>query len=171
LSSSLPSLLLQHPFHGREGASHNHFVTASTPSLGLPMHTEETQTPSVGPVDLDSAMFPAMLTVATSNQLPVHQGASLSKPVCKSNSQSDSQSPSQSPSQGPSQSHSQSQFVTASTPSLGLPMITGETQTPSVGQVGLASVMFPAMLTAVTSNQLPVHQGCLSFPFFDIFPK
>merc|ERR1712158_139754 len=115
LSSSLPLLLLQHPFHGREGASHNHFVTASTPSLGLPMHTEETQTPSVGPVDLDSAMFPAMLTVATSNQLPVHQGASLSKPVCKSNSQS--------------------QFVTASTPSLGLPMITGETQTPSVGQV------------------------------------
>ena len=45
------------------------------------MHTEETQTPSVGPVDLDSAMFPAMLTVATSNQLPVHQGASLPTPV------------------------------------------------------------------------------------------
>merc|ERR1711997_1055351 len=104
-------------------------------------------------------MFPAMLTVATSNQLPVHQDASLSKPVCKSNSQSDSQSHSQSPSQGPSQSPSQSQFVTASTPSLGLPMTTGETQTPSVGPVGLASVMFPAMLTVVTSNQLPVHQG------------
>merc|ERR1712032_772660 len=81
LSSSLPSLLLQHPFHGREGASHNHFVTASTPSLGLAMHTEETQTPSVGLVDLDAVMFPATLTVATSNQLPVHQGASLPTPV------------------------------------------------------------------------------------------
>merc|ERR1712212_97597 len=133
LSSSLPLLLLQHPFHGREGA--NHYVTASTPSLGLAMHTEETQTPSVGPVGLASVMFPAMLTVVTFNQLPVHQGASLSKPVCKSNSQKYSQGPSQSPSQGPSQSHSQSQFVTASTPSLGLPMTTGETQTPYVGQV------------------------------------
>merc|ERR1712228_692754 len=130
---------------------HNHYVTASTPSLGLAMHTGETQTPSVGPVGLDSVMFPAMLTVATSNQLPVHQGASLSKPVCKSNSQS--------PSQSPSQSHSQSQFVTASTPSLGLTIHTGETQAPSVGLVDLASVMFPAMLTVVTSKQLPADQG------------
>ena len=40
----------------------------------------------------------------------------------------------------------------------------GETQTPSVGPVGLASAMFPAMLTVVTSNQLPAHQGCLSVP-------
>ena len=40
----------------------------------------------------------------------------------------------------------------------------GETQTPSVGQVGLASVMFPAMLTVVTSKQLPADQGCLSLP-------
>merc|ERR1711936_1233236 len=135
------------------GASH--FVTASTPFLGLSMHTGEIQTHSVGPVGLASAMFPAMLIVVTSNQLPAHQGASLSRPVCKSNSQSDSKSPSQGPSQGPSQS----QFVTASTPSLGLPMIIGETQTPSVDPVGLASAMFPAMLTVVTSNQLPVHQG------------
>merc|ERR1719397_1458148 len=98
-----------------------------------------------------------MLTVVTSNQLPAHQGASLSKPVCKSNSQSDSQSPSQGP--------SQSQFVTASTPSLGLPMIIGETQTPSVGPVGLASAMFPAMLTVATSNQLLADQGVsLSMP-------
>merc|ERR1719397_885059 len=98
-------------------------------------------------------MFPATLTVATSNQLPAHQGASLSKP--------DSQSNSQSPSQGPSQS----QFVTASTPSLGLTMNTGETQTHSVGQVGLASVMFPAMLTVATSNQPPADQGAsLSMP-------
>merc|ERR1739842_142685 len=84
LSSSLPSLLLQHLFHGREGANHNHFVTASTPSLGLAMPTGETQSPSVGPVGLASAMFPAMLTVVISNQLPVHQDASLSTPVmCK----------------------------------------------------------------------------------------
>merc|ERR1711936_1235604 len=127
------------------GASH--FVTASTPLLGLSMHTGEIQTHSVGQVGLASAMFPAMLTVVTSNQLPAHQGASLSRPVCQSHSQ------------GPSQGPSQSQFVTASTPSLGLPMIIGETQTPSVDPVGLASAMFPAMLTVVTSNQLPVHQG------------
>merc|ERR1739842_112999 len=87
LSSSLSSPLLQHLFHGREGANHNHFVTASTPSLGLAMPTGETQSPSVGPVGLASAMFPAMLTVATSNQLPPHQGASLSTPVmCKGES-------------------------------------------------------------------------------------
>ena len=40
----------------------------------------------------------------------------------------------------------------------------GETQSPSVGPVGLASAMFPAMLTVVTSSQLPLHQGCLSLP-------
>ena len=34
----------------------------------------EIQSPSVGPVDLASAMFHATLTVATSNQLPAHQG-------------------------------------------------------------------------------------------------
>ena len=42
----------------------------------------------------------------------------------------------------------------------------GETQTPSVGPVGLASAMFPAMLIAATSNRLPAHQGGLSFPWY-----
>merc|ERR1712192_212467 len=121
-------------------------------------NTGETQTPSVGPVGLASAMFPAMLTVVTSNQLPVHQGASLSTPVCKSNSQSHSQSN--------IQSHSQSHFVNASTPSLGLIMITGETQNPSVmDPMGLASAMFPATLTVATSVRLPADQGAsLSTP-------
>merc|ERR1712192_227174 len=125
-------------------------------------NTGETQTPSVGPVGLASAMFPAMLTVATSNQLPVHQGASLSTPVCKSNSQSHSQSNSQSH----SRSNSQSRFVNASTPSLGLIMITGETQNPSVmDPMGLASAMFPATLTVATSVRLPADQGAsLSTP-------
>ena len=40
----------------------------------------------------------------------------------------------------------------------------GEIQSPSVGPVGLASVMFHATLTVATSNQLPAHQGCLSLP-------
>ena len=40
----------------------------------------------------------------------------------------------------------------------------GETQTPSVGPVGLASAMFLAMLTVATSNRLPAHQ--VVFPFF-----
>merc|ERR1712192_264693 len=121
-------------------------------------NTGETQTPSVGPVGLASAMFPAMLTVATSNQLPVHQGASLSTPVCKSNSQSHSRSN--------SQSRCQSHFVNASTPSLGLIMITGETQNPSVmDPMGLASAMFPATLTVATSVRLPADQGAsLSTP-------
>merc|ERR550525_1536253 len=67
--------------HSRRQANHNHFVNASTPSLGLAMHTGEIQSPSVGPVGLASVMFHATLTVATSNQLPAHQGASLSTPV------------------------------------------------------------------------------------------
>ena len=40
----------------------------------------------------------------------------------------------------------------------------GETQTPSVGPVGLASAMFPATLTVAISNQPPAHQGCFSLP-------
>merc|ERR1712130_27506 len=55
----------------------SHFANASTPSLDIPMHTGETQTPCVGPRGQEFATLTAMLTVATSNQLPAHQGASL----------------------------------------------------------------------------------------------
>merc|ERR1712172_378981 len=54
LSSSQPLWLLQHPFLRDLGASR--FVNASTPSLALPGHTGETQTPSVGPMGLASAL-------------------------------------------------------------------------------------------------------------------
>jgi len=83
LSSSLPLRLLQHPF--LEGpwimTMTSHFVNASTPSMGLAMHTGETQTPSVVPMGLASAMFPATLTATTSNPLLAQQGASLEQPV------------------------------------------------------------------------------------------
>merc|ERR1739838_57221 len=75
LSSSQPLLLLQHHFLKDLGASR--FVNASTPSLALPMLTGERQTASVDLVGLASATFPATLTVATSNPLLAHQGASL----------------------------------------------------------------------------------------------
>merc|ERR1712130_638217 len=58
-----------------------HFVSVSTPSLGLPMRTGETQTPSVGKMDLASVMCPATLTVATSSKPQAYQGASLSMPA------------------------------------------------------------------------------------------
>merc|ERR1712198_270111 len=102
LSSSLPLRLLQHPNAmtrkrqptrrptQQQRSTHciqrlqriqediiSHFANASTPSLDIPMHTGETQTPCVGPRGQEFATLTAMLTVATSNQLPVHQGASL----------------------------------------------------------------------------------------------
>ena len=42
----------------------------------------------------------------------------------------------------------------------------GETQTPSVVPMGLASAMFPATLTATTSNPLLAQQGFLSFSLY-----
>merc|ERR1712032_654425 len=80
LSSSLPLWLLQHPCLGASLIA-SRFVNASTPSLGLAMHTGETQTTSVGLAGLASATFLATLTVATSNPLLAHQGASLVQPV------------------------------------------------------------------------------------------
>merc|ERR1712203_1331613 len=59
----------------------SHFVTASTPSLGLPTHGRETLTPSVVLVGLASVMSTATPTAATNNQPPARQGASLPRPV------------------------------------------------------------------------------------------
>merc|ERR1711971_563151 len=96
LSSSQPLWLSQHPFlkqwggrrvrllrfcWARQGAAEQgaQGVIASTPSLGRPMKTRETQNHSASP--MNSATFPATVTVPTSNPLPMHQGASLSCPV------------------------------------------------------------------------------------------
>merc|ERR1711971_701230 len=68
----------------------SHFANASTPSMGNPMHTGETRTPSVGPRDQGSATSTATLTVATSSLLPVHRGASLPWPVTSSRAQNGS---------------------------------------------------------------------------------
>merc|ERR1712210_162940 len=68
----------------------SHFANASTPSMGNPMHTGETRTPSVGPRDQVSATSTATLTVATSSLLPVHPGASLPWPVTSSRAQNGS---------------------------------------------------------------------------------
>merc|ERR1712037_530197 len=68
----------------------SHFANASTPSMGSPMHTGETLTPSVGPRDQGSATSTATLTVATSSPLPVHRGASLPWPVTSSRAQNGS---------------------------------------------------------------------------------
>merc|ERR1711971_1260315 len=54
-----------------------------------------------------------------------------------------------------------SRFVNASTPSLALPMLTGETQATSVDPMGLASATFPATLTVATSNPQLSHQGAV----------
>merc|ERR1711971_526045 len=69
----------------------SHFANASTPSMGNPMHTGETRTPSVGPRDQGSATSTATLTVATSSLLPVHRGASLPWPVTSSRAQNGSE--------------------------------------------------------------------------------
>merc|ERR1711971_416211 len=96
LVPSQPLWLLQHPFlkqwggrrvrllrfcWARQGAAEQgaQGVIASTPSLGRPMKTRETQNHSASP--MNSATFPATVTVPTSNPLPMHQGASLSCPV------------------------------------------------------------------------------------------
>merc|ERR1712051_672352 len=68
----------------------SHFANASTPSMGNPMHTGETRTPSVGPRDQGSATSTTTLTVATSSLLPVHRGASLPWPVTSSRAQNGS---------------------------------------------------------------------------------
>merc|ERR1712010_257105 len=69
----------------------NHFVNASTPSMGNPTNTGETRTPCVGPRDLGSATSTATLTVGTSSILPAHQGASLLWPVTSSRVQNGSE--------------------------------------------------------------------------------
>merc|ERR1711934_553268 len=59
----------------------SHFANASTPSLGVEMHTGEIQTTSVGHLGLDSAMSSETLSVRTSVLLPVQAGVSLPLPV------------------------------------------------------------------------------------------
>merc|ERR1712130_452676 len=52
-----------------------------------------------------------------------------------------------------------SHFVNASTPSLDIPMLTGETRRPCVGPRVQVCAMLTATLTVATSSLLPVHQG------------
>merc|ERR1712243_522865 len=59
----------------------SHFVNASIPSLDLPRNTGENQISCAGPRVHRSAMLTAMPIAAISNQLQVHQGASLPWPV------------------------------------------------------------------------------------------
>ena len=57
-----------------QGDITSHFANASTPLLGILMHTGEIQPPYVVRRVLGSATLTARLTVATSNLLQVHQG-------------------------------------------------------------------------------------------------
>merc|ERR1712055_646901 len=59
----------------------SHFVSASTPSLGLPTNGRETRVSSVVVPGLASAMLTATPTVATYKKPPAQQGASLPRPV------------------------------------------------------------------------------------------
>merc|ERR1712243_362535 len=79
-----------HPQHRIMEDIKSHFASASTPGQQLLMHTGETQRPCAGPRVHQSAMLTATLTVATSNQLPVHQGASLPWPATSRRVQSGS---------------------------------------------------------------------------------
>merc|ERR1712032_928824 len=57
-----------------QGDITSHFVNASTPLLGILMHTGGIQPPFVVRRVLGSATLIAKLTVETSNLLPAHQG-------------------------------------------------------------------------------------------------
>merc|ERR1712032_1273394 len=60
-----------------QGDITSHFVNASTPLLGILMHTGGIQPPFVVRRVLGSATLIAKLTVETSNLLPAHQGVPL----------------------------------------------------------------------------------------------